>query len=87
RVQTFELRSLQLKPVYEFLRNQKSNWDVMVMGDRISLSLPADQNADEILRQLQEHVDPHLNIEKVRPTLENVFTELMKNQSKGVKNA
>ncbi|MGC8594955.1 MAG: ABC transporter ATP-binding protein [Candidatus Kryptoniota bacterium] len=87
RVQTFEIRSLQLKPVYEFLRNQKSNWDVMVMGDRISLSLPADQNADEILRQLQEHVDPHLNIEKVRPTLENVFTELMKNQSKGVKNA
>jgi ABC-2 type transport system ATP-binding protein len=85
--QTFEVRSQQLKSVYDFIRSRESDYEVMVMGDRISLSLPPDQKVDDILRQLRERVDPDVIIERVRPTLENVFTELIKNRSKGVKDA
>jgi len=81
--QTFEVRSQRLKSVYEYFRSSNSDIEVMVMGDRISLSLPSDQNAEDILRKLRDEVDSDVIIERVRPTLENVFTELIKNQSKG----
>lgn len=87
RDQVFQVTSLQMKTVYDFLLSHISGQEVMIVGNRITFSLPHDRNVEEVLNQLRRHVDPDVVIERVHPTLENTFTELIKNQGKGEKNA